>query len=75
MRICGMVIAFEVITVKEPPNILSLKSLKRGLLLRPLGNTIYFMPPYVITQDSISYVVKCLRELLSCYNCFGSSKS
>lgn len=65
MRICGMVIAFEVITDKERPNIFIFEeSLKRGLLLRPLGNTIYFMPPYVITQDSISYVVKCLREIV-----------
>ncbi|EEO23411.1 MULTISPECIES: adenosylmethionine--8-amino-7-oxononanoate transaminase [Helicobacter] len=65
MRICGMVIAFDVITDKERPNILIFEEgLKRGLLLRPLGNTIYFMPPYVITQDSISYVVKCLREIV-----------
>lgn len=65
MRICGMVIAFDVITDKERPNIFIFEEgLKRGLLLRPLGNTIYFMPPYVITQDSISYVVKCLREIV-----------
>lgn len=65
MRICGMVIAFEVIADKERPNIFIFEEgLKRGLLLRPLGNTIYFMPPYVITQDSISYVVKCLREIV-----------
>lgn len=65
MRICGMVVAFEVITDKERPNIFIFEEgLKRGLLLRPLGNTIYFMPPYVITQDSISYVVKCLREIV-----------
>lgn len=65
MRICGMVIAFEVITDRERPNIFIFEEgLKRGLLLRPLGNTIYFMPPYVITQDSISYVVKCLREIV-----------
>ncbi|MDY5821881.1 MAG: adenosylmethionine--8-amino-7-oxononanoate transaminase [Helicobacter sp.] len=65
MRICGMVVAFDVITDKERPNIFIFEEgLKRGLLLRPLGNTIYFMPPYVITQDSISYVVKCLREIV-----------
>lgn len=26
-------------------------ALKQGVLLRPLGATIYFMPPYIITQD------------------------
>ncbi|WP_051849538.1 adenosylmethionine--8-amino-7-oxononanoate transaminase [Thiomonas sp. FB-Cd] len=27
-------------------------ALKRGALLRPIGNTIYFMPPYVIDDDA-----------------------
>lgn len=29
-------------------------ALQRGVLLRPLGNVIYFMPPYVITAEEIS---------------------
>lgn len=28
-------------------------ALKQGVLLRPLGNVIYFMPPYVINNDEI----------------------
>ncbi len=27
--------------------------LERGVLLRPLGNVVYFMPPYVITPDEV----------------------
>ena len=27
------------------------RTLDKGLLLRPLGNTIYFMPPYSLTDD------------------------
>ncbi len=30
--------------------------LKHGVLLRPLGNVIYFMPPYVITEDEIEFM-------------------
>jgi len=30
--------------------------LKRGVLLRPLGNVIYFMPPYVITPEQIEFM-------------------
>jgi adenosylmethionine-8-amino-7-oxononanoate aminotransferase len=26
-------------------------ALERGLLLRPIGNTVYFMPPYVLTAN------------------------
>jgi adenosylmethionine-8-amino-7-oxononanoate aminotransferase len=29
------------------------EALRQGVLLRPLGNVIYFMPPYVITADEI----------------------
>jgi len=28
-------------------------ALEKGVLLRPLGNVIYFMPPYIITPDQI----------------------
>jgi len=31
--------------------------LSRGVLLRPLGNVIYFMPPYVITPEEITLMV------------------
>ena len=29
-------------------------ALEQGVLLRPLGNVVYFMPPYVITPDEIT---------------------
>lgn len=30
------------------------QALVRGLLLRPIGNTVYFMPPYVITDEEMA---------------------
>jgi len=33
-------------------------ALSRGVLLRPLGNVIYFMPPYVITTEEIARVAE-----------------
>jgi adenosylmethionine-8-amino-7-oxononanoate aminotransferase len=33
------------------------QALKRSLLLRPLGNTVYFMPPYVIGADEMEHLV------------------
>ena len=33
-------------------------ALSRGVLLRPLGNVIYFMPPYVITEDEINFMTQ-----------------
>ena len=32
-------------------------AMARGLLLRPIGNTVYFMPPYVIGGDEIELLV------------------
>ncbi|HQV80773.1 MAG TPA: aminotransferase class III-fold pyridoxal phosphate-dependent enzyme, partial [Agitococcus sp.] len=37
-------------------------ALKQGVLLRPIGNTVYFMPPYVITDDELRWVVKVADE-------------
>jgi adenosylmethionine-8-amino-7-oxononanoate aminotransferase len=34
-----------------------LHALEHGVLLRPLGNVVYFMPPYVITPDEIDRMV------------------
>jgi adenosylmethionine-8-amino-7-oxononanoate aminotransferase len=31
--------------------------LTRGCLLRPLGNAMYFMPPYIISEDEIEHIV------------------
>ena len=38
--------------------------LQRGLLLRPLGNVLYFMPPYVITEEETNRVIEQMGEVL-----------
>jgi len=37
-------------------------ALERGVLLRPLGTTIYFMPPYVIEPDEIELLARVATE-------------
>ena len=37
----------------------------RGLLLRPLGNVLYFMPPYVISESETAWAIQQIREVLS----------
>ena len=39
--------------------------LNRGVLLRPLGNILYFMPPYVITDAEVDWVLGCIRDVVS----------
>jgi adenosylmethionine-8-amino-7-oxononanoate aminotransferase len=38
--------------------------LERGLLLRPLGNIVYFMPPYVITEEETASALADIAEVL-----------
>lgn len=37
-------------------------ALSRGALLRPLGNVVYFMPPYVITLEEIRFLAEVAVE-------------
>ena len=38
--------------------------LGRGLLLRPLGNVLYFMPPYVITDSETDWALEQIHEVV-----------
>lgn len=42
-------------------------ALEKGLLLRPLGNILYFMPPYVITKEEISTMIQLTNESIQEY--------
>lgn len=37
-------------------------ALEKGVLLRPLGNILYFMPPYVISKEEVEHMVQVARE-------------
>ena len=41
--------------------------MQRGVFLRPLGNTIYLLPPYVITQRELQTVYKTIQEALEVF--------
>ncbi len=57
-RHLGMIWAFD---VEQDDPVFARKvfaaSLRRGMMLRPIGNTIYFMPPYVIADDEFDHLV------------------
>ena len=40
------------------------RALSQGLLLRPIGNVVYWMPPYVISQDEMDFMVNTTKELV-----------
>jgi adenosylmethionine-8-amino-7-oxononanoate aminotransferase len=42
-------------------------ALEKGVLLRPLGNVIYFMPPYVVEEEDIDLMVRVAFESINKY--------
>ena len=64
-RNTGMIWAFEVDT-RDPqfPRRFHAQALEQELLLRPLGNTVYFMPPYVIREEEIELLAGRTARLL-----------
>ncbi|WP_124949554.1 adenosylmethionine--8-amino-7-oxononanoate transaminase [Sulfuriferula thiophila] len=58
-RRTGMIWAFDVAGADASfAREFYLAALDQGLLLRPIGNTVYFMPPYVISEAEIDQLVR-----------------
>jgi len=58
IRILGTILAFELNTgkheyINEVSATVMGKALLQGIYLRPLGNTVYIMPPYCITPEQL----------------------
>lgn len=72
VRQTGMILAIEMVrdkTTREPYPWQERRGLRvyrhalsRGVLLRPLGNVIYFMPPYVISPEEIQLMATVATE-------------
>ena len=57
-RRSGMIWAFDVVGAGDSfARDFYLAALDQNLLLRPIGNTVYFMPPYVISEAEIDQLV------------------
>jgi adenosylmethionine-8-amino-7-oxononanoate aminotransferase len=66
-RNCGMIWAFE---VDAPHSDFAQRcfslALEHDLLLRPMGNTVYFMPPYIICENEISFLIEKTLKIINC---------
>ncbi len=61
----GMIFAFDVETARPGfARRFFAAALARGLLLRPIDRTVYFMPPYVVTDVEFALLVDGTREIL-----------
>lgn len=68
LRHQGMIFAFDVVGEFNLKGRFSLEvsklALKEGLILRPLGQSIYFMPPYIISKNEVDFVVDGIKNIL-----------
>lgn len=65
LRHQGMIFAFDVVAQNAQFSTFGYQAaLQRGLLLRPIGNTIYFMPPYTIAEDEIDFMISATYDVV-----------
>jgi adenosylmethionine---8-amino-7-oxononanoate aminotransferase len=70
VRLIGTIIAFELKTNEHSHYLNSASQgiadyfLNKGILLRPLGNIFYLIPPYVISESELNYIYKKIEEFL-----------
>src|SRR5262249_35100493 len=69
VRVLGTVMAFEIGTDDGYLNQIGLDlrsfALDRGVLLRPLGNTVYFLPPYCSTDADLARAYAVVVDFLA----------
>lgn len=69
-RVCGTILAFEVNTADRVGYFSGIRdqayqyALERGVLLRPLGNTIFINPPYCITREEYDHLITVIISFL-----------
>jgi adenosylmethionine-8-amino-7-oxononanoate aminotransferase len=64
-RRTGMIWAFEVDSATAGFSARFFRAaLEKELLLRPMGNTVYFMPPYIVSEEEMALLARRTTELL-----------
>lgn len=70
IRTLGTILAFEIEKGEDdylnPSGMrFTEEALKRGVFIRPLGNTVYIMPPYCITKAELQIIYLAIEEILA----------
>jgi len=69
VRALGTIIALDVITSEQKGYTNSIRDklysyfIEKGILLRPLGNTLYVLPPYCISEADLNFVFDAIETL------------
>ncbi len=70
IRIQGTILAIELYTPEGTSYFSNIRDIayqffiERSILIRPLGNVIYLLPPYCISEEDLTYIYGCIEEFL-----------
>ncbi|MEP6727433.1 MAG: adenosylmethionine--8-amino-7-oxononanoate transaminase [Bacteroidota bacterium] len=69
IRQLGTIFAFEIDQgsdgyLNNIAAVITKKALSKGVYLRPLGNTVYIMPPYCITKEELEKTYAAIKEII-----------
>lgn len=69
VRVLSTILAFEIVSGKDEylnniASIITQQAMAAGVYIRPLGNTVYIMPPYCITADELQKVYTVLENIM-----------
>ncbi|SHH25478.1 adenosylmethionine-8-amino-7-oxononanoate aminotransferase [Chryseobacterium oranimense] len=74
VRQTGTILAFEYKTEQntsyfnETGKILYDEFLQRGIIMRPLGNIMYLVPPYCITSEELDFIYQTILDVLNLFS-------
>lgn len=69
IRVLGTILAFEIVGGKDEylnniSTVITQKAMAAGVYIRPLGNTLYIMPPYCITKIELEKVYAVVEMII-----------
>ncbi|MFN7015313.1 MAG: aminotransferase class III-fold pyridoxal phosphate-dependent enzyme, partial [Bacteroidia bacterium] len=70
VRVKGTILAVEITTGEKSDYLNEIKHflfpyfLKQGIIVRPLGNIVYIVPPYCITEEELNYIYQTIKNCL-----------
>ena len=69
-RVLGVIFALEIVTESQESYYGSLRNklydffVENGVILRPVGNIVYILPPYIITKNQLNKIYQTIEKVL-----------
>jgi adenosylmethionine---8-amino-7-oxononanoate aminotransferase len=70
VRVLGVILAVEIVTDSAESYYGNVRNklyqffIEQGVILRPVGNIVYVLPPYIITENQLNYIYETIEKAL-----------